>query len=402
MRDVLRGVKVVEVAQWWFAPSAAAVLAEWGAEIVKVEHPLYGDPIRGLTTSGGLPGSYTVNFMLEQSNHGKRSVGLNIATPEGREVLDRLIAQADVFVTSFLPGARRKLRIDVDDVRAVNPQIIYARGHAAGDRGPEREQGGFDAASFWARGAVVHHHTPAGAAAPVMPRPSFGDGITGLAMAGAVAGALFARERHGEPSVIDVSLLGTAAWVMGPDVVAAAMSPGGIPTLPREATMNPLTSCYRTADDRWLWLAMLDSDRHWPELCARIDRPELLEDERFSSAVARAVNAAACMAELDRSFASYSLDEWRKRLAGTDGVWAAVQTATELLDDPQVVANGYVTEVDYGESRHHLVHNPAQFDGQPATLRPAPGVGEHTDEVLQELGYDWDHVINLKVADVVN
>lgn len=200
VRAVLRGVKVVEVAQWWFTPSAAVLLAEWGAEVIKVEHPLYGDPIRGLTTSGGLPGSYNVNFMLEQCNHGKRSIGLNIASPEGRKILDQLIGQADVLLTSFLPAVRRKLRLEVEDVRAVNPRIIYARGHGAGDRGPEREQGGFDAASFWARGAVAHHHTPPGADAPVMPRPSFGDGISGLAMAGAVAAALYARDRHGGSS----------------------------------------------------------------------------------------------------------------------------------------------------------------------------------------------------------
>ncbi len=374
MQDVLRGVKVVEVAQWWFAPSAAAILAEWGAEVVKIEHPLYGDPIRGLTTSGGLPGSYTVNFMLEQSNHGKRSIGLDIAKPEGRAILDELVGKADVFVTSFLPAVRRKLKLDVEDVRAINPWIIYARGHAAGDRGPE----------------------------PAMPRPSFGDGISGLAMAGAVAGALFARERHGEPSVIDVSLLGTAAWVMGPDVVAAAMAPGGIPTLAREATMNPLSSCYRTADERWIWLAMLQSDRYWPELCERVGRPELISDQRFASAAARATNSGECMAELDEAFARHTLDEWRAKLAGTAGVWAAVQTATELLDDPQVVANGYIADVQYDGATHRLVAGPAQFDGKPPTLRPAPGVGEHTDEILKELGHEWDDVIDLKVAGVVN
>ncbi|HET6952554.1 MAG TPA: CoA transferase, partial [Acidimicrobiales bacterium] len=209
MNDVLRGVKVVEVAQWWFAPAAAALLAEWGAEVVKIEHPTHGDPMRGLSTAGVMPGASAFNFMLEQSNHGKRSIGLDIASPEGRAILDRLIEQADVFVTSFLPDVRRRLRLDVDDVRAVNPQIIYARAHGAGDRGAERENAGFDSVSFWSRGGVAHHLTPPGAETPIMPRPSFGDGISALSLAGAVAAALFGRERHGEPSVIDVSLLGT-------------------------------------------------------------------------------------------------------------------------------------------------------------------------------------------------
>jgi crotonobetainyl-CoA:carnitine CoA-transferase CaiB-like acyl-CoA transferase len=403
MHDVLRGVTVVEVAQWWFAPSAATILAEWGASVIKIEHPLHGDPIRGLSTSGAMPGAASVNFMLEQCNHGKRSIGLDIASVEGRRVLDELLEQADVFVTSFLPGARQKLRLDVDDVRAVNPQIIYARAHAAGDRGPERDRGGFDAATFWARGGVANQLTPAEASAPVSPRPSFGDGICGMSMAGAVAAALFGREKHGEPSVIDVSLLGTAAWVMAPDVAAAALMPGGIPVLPRTASPNPLSTCYRTADGRWLWLAMLQADRFWPELCEKLGRPDLVVDERFASSTARAENLAACMAELEAAFASATLAEWRERLADAQGVWAAVQTPTEVLEDPQVQANGYVADVDYGESgSHKLVVGPAQFEGQPPTLTPAPDLGQHTEEILQEIGRDWDQIMELKIAGVVN
>jgi len=401
MRDVLRGVKVVEVAQWWFAPCAATLLAEWGAEVIKVEHPVHGDPIRGLTTSGAMPGSFDINFMLEQSNHGKRSIGLDITTPAGREVLDRLIAQADVFVTSFLPDLRRRLQLDVEDVRAVNPQIVYARGHGQGERGAERERGGFDSVSFWARGGVAHHLTPLGASSPILPRPSFGDGISGLSLAGAIAAALFGRERHGEPSVVDVSLLGTAAWVMAPDVVAAALTPGGLPSIPREAGANPLSNLYRTADDRWIWLAMLQADRHWPEFCGAIGRPDLIDDERFSTAVARATNLAACLGELDATFAESPLAVWQEKLAGIDGVWAVVQTATEVLDDPQVKANGYVAEVDYGGGRHRLVVGPAQFDGGAPELKRAPGAGEHTDEILLELGRSWDDILQLKVDGVV-
>lgn len=401
MNDVLRGVKVVEVAQWWFAPAAAAVLAEWGADVIKIEHPEYGDPLRGLTTSGALPGAFGMNFMLEQSNHNKRSIGLDLASPEGRDVLMQLVAQADVFVTSFLPQLRRRLGIDLDDVRAANPNIIYARAHGAGAKGPEAERGGFDATSFWARGGVAHHLTQPGSAFPVMPRPSFGDGISAVSLAGAVAAALFGRERHGEAAVIDVSLLGTAAWVMGPDVAAAALIPGGIPTVPREWMANPLSNSYRTADDRWVWLAMLQSDRHWPELCEALGRPDMITDERFNGAAARATNLGECMAELEAAFAGRPLAEWRERMANLEGVWAVVQTATELLDDPQVKANGYVADVEYGEERHRLVVGPAQFNSEPPTLRPAPGAGEHTDEILQELGLDWDRIIELKVAGVV-
>jgi crotonobetainyl-CoA:carnitine CoA-transferase CaiB-like acyl-CoA transferase len=402
VHDVLRGVKVLEVAQWWLAPSATSLLAEWGADVVKVEHPVHGDAIRGLTTSGTMPGSFDFNFMLEQCNHGKRSIGLDIARPEGRAILERLVQQADVFVTNFLPSSREKLQIDVDRVWAVNPQIIYARAHGAGDRGPERDRGGFDAASFWARGSVAYQLTPAEARTPVVPRPSFGDGIAGLSLAGAVAAALYGRERRGEPAVIDVSLLGTAIWVMSPDVVAAALIPGGLPSIARKGQANPISNTYRTADGRWIWLVMLQADRHWPELCEHIGRVDLIDDERFATAQARAANVAACMAELEAAFASHTLDEWRERLAGVEGVWAPVQSPTEILDDPQVLANGYIPEVDYGgQQTHRLVVGPAQFDNQPPRLAPAPTVGQHTDEVLLEFGLDWDEIVQLKVAGVV-
>jgi crotonobetainyl-CoA:carnitine CoA-transferase CaiB-like acyl-CoA transferase len=189
---------------------------------------------------------------------------------------------------------------------------------------------------------------------------------------------------------------------MGPDVTAAALIPGGIPYIPRESMANPISNLYRTADGRWIYLAMLQADRHWPELCEALGRPELIEDERFASAALRAQNLAACMGEIEAAFASRPLAEWRERLAPVTGVWAVVQNATELLEDPQVVANGYVAEVDYGEQRHKLVVGPAQFDGAPPTMRPAPGAGEHTDEILQELGNDWDRIVELKVAGVVN
>jgi len=401
VRDVLRGVRVLEVAQWWFAPSASMLLAEWGAEVIKIEHPVNGDPIRGLVT-GGVPRPDGLNFMAEQANHGKRSVGLDITTPDGKAVLDRLIGQADVFVTSFLPRLRSRLGLDVEDVRAVNPGIIYARAHGAGDQGPERGRPGFDAATFWARGGVAHHLTPPGSPTPLSPRPSFGDGISGLSLAGAIAAALYGRERHGEPSVIDVSLLGTALWVMSPDVVAAAAAPGGIPASTRDAARNPLSNCYRTSDGRWIWFVMLQADRYWPELCERIGRPDLASDERFRTARSRAEHLETCLAELDATFARHSLDQWREKLGGLSGAWAVSQSATELLTDPQVLANGYLAEVGYETGTHSLVTGPAQFDGQPAAVTRAPGVGEHTDEVLLELGSDWDEIIKLKVDGVIN
>jgi crotonobetainyl-CoA:carnitine CoA-transferase CaiB-like acyl-CoA transferase len=220
MDQVLKGVRVVEVAQWWFVPAAGAVLADWGADVLKIEHPVSGDPQRGLMTSGLIPNTGGVNFMVEQPNRGKRSLGIDLGKPEGLEVLHRLVETADVFLTNFLPAARRRLKIELEDIRRVNPKVIYVRGPGQGARGPDMEKGGYDAASFWCRGGICSALTPAAAEMPVMQRAAFGDSTGGLALAGGIAAALFRRERTGEPSLVDLSLLGTAMWILAPDIIA--------------------------------------------------------------------------------------------------------------------------------------------------------------------------------------
>jgi len=189
MTGVMDGIKVLEVAQWWFVPAAGAVLADWGADVIKIEHPVSGDPQRGLMTSGLVPNTGGVNFMVEQSNRGKRSVGLDLATDAGRDILYQLAATADVFLTNFLPDARERLRIDLDDIRAVNPRIVYVRGHGQGARGPDARKGGFDAASFWCRGGLSHALTPPGAPAPVMQRAAYGDSVGAMTIAGGISAA---------------------------------------------------------------------------------------------------------------------------------------------------------------------------------------------------------------------
>src|SRR5512139_883071 len=209
MDGPLSGIKVLEVAQWWFVPAATAVLADWGADVVKIEHPVTGDPQRGLAAMGWKSKEGNVDFMMQQSNRGKRSAGIDIATPGGRELVYRLAKDSDVFVTSFLPDARRRLQIDVEHIRAINPKVIYVRGSGQGPHGPDNEKGGYDATAFWSRGGVGAVLTPAGADQPVMQRPAFGDSVGALTLAGGIAAALLRRERTGVASVVDVSLLST-------------------------------------------------------------------------------------------------------------------------------------------------------------------------------------------------
>lgn len=399
MSEVLQGVRVLEVASWTFVPAAGAVLSDWGADVIKIEHPQTGDPQRGLITSGLVPrAAGGVNFMMEQPNRGKRSVALDIATPGGKELLYRMAESSDVFLTNFLPRTRRRLEIDVEHIRARNPGIVYVRGHGQGVRGPDSEKGGYDGASYWARGGIANALTPPGAPYPVTQRPGFGDLAGGMTIAGAISAALFRREREGVGSVVDISLLGVAMWMLSPDIVASKLFEGvATPSFNRASSPNPIVNVYRTKDDRFLTLIMLEADRYWPDLCRHLDRPDLVDDPRFADAAARFENRAECVGILDEVFGSRTLDEWRERLATVAGVWAPLQTARELHDDPQVIANGYLPEVDVGDGHSlSVVANPVQFDEEAASLRRAPEHGQHTEEVLLDLGLSWEEIAAYK------
>ena len=305
MERPLDGIRVLEVAQWWFVPSAGAILADWGAEVIKIEHPETGDPQRGLITSGLVPqGGF--NFMWEQPNRGKKSVALDIRKETGRDLLYKLAERSDVFLTSFLPEARRKLAIDVEHIRRVNPRIIYARGSGQGVRGPDAERGGYDAASYWARGGIAGAISGAGSdEPPVSQRPAFGDSLGGMTIAGGIGTALFRRERTGVASVIDISLLGTAMWNISADITMAralaALGLGkGMPKFSRTMSPNPIVNAYQTKDKRWIMLVMLQSDRNWPDLCRHLGRPELIDDPRFVNAAARAANKVECVTDPGR------------------------------------------------------------------------------------------------------
>jgi len=388
----MEGVRVLEVAQWVFVPAAGAVLADLGADVIKIEEPRVGDPYRGLVTQGIATVHDGVNYSVEQANRGKRSVGIDIKTEAGLTLIYRLAASADVFLTSFRPSALERLHLGVDDVRRWSPRIVYARGHGTGVRGPQVNRPGYDATAFWARGAMAHTLTPTDAERPITQRPAFGDRTGAMNLAFGIAAALFHRERTGEPSVVDVSLLGSATWVLATDVLNATV-PGHDPTVVRPRPRNPLVNAFRTADGRWLSLVFLQPDRYWPKLCHHLGRSELVTDPRFVSAEARAAHTEECTAVLAEEFASRPYAEWCEILGDLDAPWAPLQSVSELLADPQLQANGYVQEVEAANgSAFRLVGAPVQFDERPAPLRRAPEPGEHTEEVLLELGLGWDEI----------
>jgi crotonobetainyl-CoA:carnitine CoA-transferase CaiB-like acyl-CoA transferase len=394
MYDVLDGVKVVEVSAWLFAPAAGAILADWGADVLKIETVDGGDPYRGYFATGAVAPT------IELANHGKRSLAVDLRTKEGREVLSKVLASADVFVTSLLPESRKRLRIDLDDVRADNPSIIYARATGQGIRGPDAEVGGFDLAVAWARSGIANYLTLPGSAQPVHQPGGTGDCVGGLSLAGAVAAALYKRERTGVPSEIDASLLHTGLWMFAVVLnMEANRGVGGVDMTrgSRTEMPNPLVNSYRTKDDRWIWMVVIQPDPHWTSFCEHIGRPELATDERFATFEARATNRDDCIRELDEAFGSATLDEWRERLATFSGVWAICQTVQEALSDPQVVANGYLSPIEGHAVQARSVASPVQFDQTPlGAVQAAPAHGQQTEEVLLEYGLSWEDISALK------
>ncbi|MGA8249232.1 MAG: CoA transferase [Mycobacterium sp.] len=397
----LEGIRVLEVAMYGFVPSAGAVLAEWGADVVKVEHAVTGDPQRGLRQTGLLRVEGDPNPNIEHANRGKRSIGLDMSVPEGREVLYELARRADVFLTSFLPDARKKFGIDVDDIRAVNQKIIYARGSALGPRGAESDKGGYDMTAFWCRAGTAATITPAGMPGMIAPPgPAYGDTISGTNLAGGIAAALLKRERTGEPSVVDVSLLGSGLWSMGHTVALTVHLGQRMEAFPpgvHGSPVNPLVGLYATSDDRYISFVMMQPTKFWADVCRHVDLPELADDPRFATVESIAANTSDAVELLTKAIAARTLAEWSERFATLAGPWAPVQDTLQAADDAQVRANEYVVRA--GELE--LVANPVQFDVAAPQTGPAPGFAEQTDDILMELGLDWARIIELKTAGAV-
>ena len=402
MTQVMKGIRVLEVAQFTFVPSAGAILADWGADVIKVEHPVRGDTQRGFLNMAGVSLDPDRHTLFEHPNRGKRSVGVDVSKPEGQEVIYELAKTADVFLTNYLPRQRQKNRFDLEHIRAVNPNIIYARGSALGEKGPEREVGGFDSTCFWGRSGIAHSMTPEELPGPLSQGvPAFGDSIGGMFIAGGISAALFHRERTGEALELDVSLLSAAWWSAGA-MVAQVAETGVVGRNPMPgsggAARNPFMGNYQTSDGGTINLCTISPTGHIRNLFEHVGAPETADDPRFSEPRALFENAGAASDVLVKAFAAKPFDYWRQQLKSYSGQWAPIQSFADLLSDPQALANDMIVEVETsaGGAPLKLVRGPVQFNGAPTKTTRSPEASEHTELVLMELGMDWDRIEDFK------
>ncbi len=399
----LDGIRVIDWTIWQQGPVATSMLGDLGAEVIKIEDRVTGDPGRGILAMNGIDLADRPNFYFEANNRNKKSLTLDLKKPEAREIVYRLAERADVFVQNFRKGVAERLGFGAASLRERNPRLIYANATGYGPEGPESGEPSFDHLGL-ARSGIMYaagepHHPPLAIAGGIA------DQMGAIVLAYGVLAALLARERHGVGQVVDASHLGSMMALQGLSISALLMMGAPMQRADRSRTGNPLWNHYRCADDRWLALAMLQADRYWADFCDALGRPELAADERFADLRSRAAHAAACIAILDEVFASKPREEWMRILREHPGdfIFTPVNRVEDLPADPQVRANDYVIEVD------HPNHGPVRMLGLPVRLSetpggvraPAPEFGQHTEEILLDLGYGWEEIAAFREKEVI-
>jgi len=382
---VLEGTRVLDVGSFVFGPAAATVMSDFGAEVIKVEPPGIGDPYRYLSQMPPLPEcDQDYCWMLDSRN--KKSVALDLKDREAHEILVSLVRSCDVFLTNYPQRVLEGLRLRFEDLSEENPRLVYAHATGFGARGAEAGKPGYDATAWWARSGLQDIVRPAGSD-PGLSAPGMGDHPSAMALFGAIMLALYQRERSGRGSKVSSSLLANGAWANAIYIQAMLCGARGFEHVSHHAPANAVVNQYATRDGRWILLALVQEDKLWPGLCAALERPDLAEDARFRTKPERRTHAHELCAILEQDFASRDFAEWRKRLDAHDITFGHAACLEELPDDPQMQANDVFVQMESGGSR--VVTSPIEMQGQAkVTPRPAPGIGEHTHEILASLGYD--------------
>ncbi len=401
MSQALAGITVVDACGFAMGPYASTRLADMGARVIKIEHPVGGDRGRGITSVKHVAmGSY--NWLHEANNRGKQSLAVNWKTEKGRDVLCRLIAAADVFMTNMKPKTMAKSGLDYETLTKTNPKIIYAHCTGWGSKGPYANSDAFDLNAFARSGLMSVMGEPD--APPAKLIPGAGDMTAGMVLAYGIVTALFHRERTGEGQKLEVSLLNTMLTVFGLGVLQPYLSNSMKHVY--DSRINPgnaLCNTYQTKDGRWLMLSMMQGDAPWPEFCGLLGMNELVHDPRFESYDARCQNASALREIFDKAFFSRTLSQWIECFEGHDFPWSPCQTVEEVASDPQVIENeSIITHNHPDQGPLKIVGFQVKFDKTPAEIKSsAPELGQNTEEILLELGYNWEEITMLKETKVI-
>lgn len=391
---IFAGLKVIDCASFVAAPAAATILADFGADVVKIEPPGSGDPYRSLGSFPGLPAS-ALNYFWMLDARSKRSLVLDLKSAEGRAVLCRLATNADVFITNFPRSVRQRLGITYDTLSALNPRLIYASFTAYGEVGPEAEKSGFDSTAWWARSGLMDLVRTDSTTAPARSVPGMGDHPSAMTLYAAIATALFRRERTGRGGHVSSSLLANGLWANGCFVQAKLCDATFSERPPRERSLNALANLYRCHEGRWFMLALVNEERQWPELIAAIGRPDLIDDPRFATLVERRRNAEALIATLDQVFAQRDREAWRAILDAHGITFGIVSVLDDVVADEQIRAIDALVPIH--ENGILTVDSPFIVEGeQKVAPRRAPTLGEHSESVLSEAGYTAAEVDALK------
>jgi len=399
---LLQGLHVLDVASFIAAPAATTVLSDFGADVIKIEPPGIGDTYRYFSSLPPNPAIPGVNYTWQLTNRNKRSLALNLKSPGARPVMERLVKWADVLVTNFPPPTRAKLGLDYEPLAALNPRLIYADVTGFGETGPDAGEPGFDATAYWARSGLMDMTRQRGAAPSVNVSGS-GDHATAMSLYAGIMTALYRREKTGQGSRVSASLIAEGAWAAG-CWIQAMLAGGKMPEqTDRLNPPNALANVYRTADDRWLLLAFVNEDKQFPLFIKAMGHPEAANDPRFQDSKSRHAHAAEIVGLLDKAFATRPLAEWRELFNAAELTYGVVQTLEEAAHDPQLIANQVVVPVDDGSAQPLLtIDSPVHLDQeQKVRPRPAPALGQHTEAVLQELGFDATAIAGLRADDTI-